>query len=115
LKNPEVLPLLAAIAAGGLLVVTIVTHDLRTNPEVLIKKKGRAIQIVEEGTPEYDKQVEFAKKSYDHWLRRRLVGLRPWIFPRLQERIMGVSRKDPTIDLTQDKWKKIAEKEHKKK
>ena len=84
----------------------IITHDLRTNHEVLVRKETRRMQVCtpEEDPAAYDRLVGLARKSYDHGLRRSLLGYKPWVFSRFQEWASGVSREDCTVDLSREKW-----------
>ena len=88
------------------LAAIIITHDLRTNHEVLVRKETRRMQVCtpEEDPAAYDRLVGLARKSYDHGLRRSLLGYKPWVFSRFQEWASGVSREDCTVDLSREKW-----------
>ena len=38
-------------------------------------------------------------------MRRWVLGSKPWVFPWLEERATGISRRDSTIDLEKEKWR----------
>ena len=103
---PEVYPLVGAVGAALAFAAIIITHDLRTNHEVLVRKETRRMQVCtpEEDPAAYDRLVGLARKSYDHGLRRSLLGYKPWVFSRFQEWASGVSREDCTVDLSREKW-----------
>ena len=73
--------------------VIIAWHDLSSSPDVMIRKRTRSMQIVEEGTEEGKGLMHSSKVHYDNWLRRYVLGHRPWIFSGLQEKLTGQSRR----------------------
>ena len=99
-------PLVGAVGAALAFAAIIITHDLRTNHEVLVRKETRRMRVCtpEEDPAAYDRLVGLARKSYDHGLRRSLLGYKPWVFSRFQEWASGVSREDRTVDLSREKW-----------
>ena len=108
--GPDVYPLVAAVGLALALAGVLAVHDLRPNHEVFVRKDARAMQVCAEDDEEhYRRVVALAKRSYDNPLRRRVLGLKPWIFPKLQERVTGIPRVDTTVDLERDeKWTKLA-------
>lgn len=103
---PEVYPLVGAVGAALAFASIIITHDLRTNHEVFVRKETRRMQVCtpDEDPAEYDRLTSLAKKHYDNGLRRYVLGYKPWVFSRFQEWASGVSREDPTVDLSREKW-----------
>ena len=103
---PEVYPLVGAVGAALAFAAIIITHDLRTNHEVFVRKETRRMQVCtpDEDPAEYDRLTSLAKKHYDNGLRRYVLGYKPWVFSRFQEWASGVSREDPTVDLSREKW-----------
>ena len=102
--------LVAAVGLALALAGVLAVHDLRTNHEVFVRKDARAMQVcAEDDEEQYRRVVALARRSYDNPLRRRVLGLKPWIFPKLQERVTGIPRVDTTVNLERDeKWTKLA-------
>ena len=88
---------------------------MRWNPEVLVRKDTRQLQVCtkEDDPSAFERLVNQSRKAYDHSIRRYVLGSKPWVFPWLEERVTGISRRDPTIDLDKEKWR-LAAKEAKR-
>ena len=108
--SPDVVPLVTAVAVALGCAGIITWHDMRWNPEVLVRKDTRQLQVcTKEDEPDaFERVVHQSRKAYDHPLRRYVLGSKPWVFPWLEERITGISRRDPTIDLEKEKWRVAA-------
>ena len=53
----------------------------------------------------FAKVTRQAKNAYDNPLRRYVLGKKPDLFPWL----LGTPEKDPTVNLSKEKWKRSAE------
>lgn len=104
---PEVYPLIAAVGVGCACAAVITYHDMRWNPEVLVRKDTRKVQVcTKDDEPSLFATVtKNSQSAYDHPLRRWVLGSKPWVFPWLEERATGISRRDNTIDLEKEKWR----------
>jgi hypothetical protein len=109
---PEVYPLIFAVSVAFACGAVMIFHDMRWNPEVLVRKDMRSLQVcTKEDDPEAFKRLtRQAEHAYDNPLRRYVLGKKPWIFPWVEERFTGISRQDQTIDLEKDKWRVAREK-----
>ena len=114
--SPEVYPLVAAVAVALGCAGVITWHDMRLNPEVLVRKDTRQLQVCtkEDEPSAFERLVNQSEKAYDHGLRRYVLGSKPWVFPWLEERAPGISRRAPTIDLDKEKWRVNKEKRRSK-
>ena len=106
----EVYPLVAAVSVALGCAGIITWHDMRWNPEVLVRKDTRQLQVCtkEDDPSAFERLVNQSRKAYDHSIRRYVLGSRPWVFPSIEERVTGISRRDPTIDLDKEKWRLAA-------
>jgi hypothetical protein len=107
---PEVYPLVAVVCAGLAFVGMIAWHDLTKNHEVLIRKHQRSVRklgvVNKQDDPElFAKVTRQAKNAYDNPLRRYVLGKKPDLFPWL----LDTPEKDPTVNLSKEKWKRSAE------
>jgi hypothetical protein len=105
-----VYPLVAAVSVALGCAGIITWHDMRWNPEVLVRKDTRQLQVCtkEDDPSAFERLVNQSRKAYDHSIRRYVLGSKPWVFPWLEERVTGISRRDPTIDLDKEKWRLAA-------
>ena len=108
--------MVAAVAVGLGCAGILTWHDMRWNPEVLVRKDTRQLQVCtkEDDPSAFERLVNQSRKAYDHSIRRYVLGSKPWVFPWLEERATGISRRDPTIDLDKEKWRVNKEKRRSK-
>ena len=101
----EVVPLMAAVAAGAIFAGVIICHDLAHNHEIFVSKRRRIAQVVDsEDAVAYARETNLARAGYDHALRR-------WALRRAP-RVFGGGRRGEEYGpdfLARDKWRDRAD------
>jgi|TARA_B100000401_G_C52432943_1_gene543627 hypothetical protein len=100
----EVVPLMAAVAAGAIFAGVIICHDLAHNHEIFVSKRRRIAQVVDsEDAVAYARETNLARAGYDHALRR-------WALRRAP-RVFGGGRRGEEYGpdfIARDKWRERA-------
>ena len=101
----EVVPLMAAVAAGAIFAGVIICHDLAHNHEIFVSKRRRIAQVVDsEDAVAYARETNLARAGYDHALRR-------WALRRAP-RVFGGGRRGEEYGpdfIARDKWRERAD------
>ena len=87
----EVYPLVAAVAVGLGCAGILTWHDMRWNPEVLVRKDTRQLQVCtkEDDPSAFERLVNQSRKAYDHSIRRYVLGSKLWVFPGSRNASLG--------------------------
>ena len=101
----EVVPLMAAVAAGAIFAGVIICHDLAHNHEIFVSKRRMIAQVVDsEDAVAYARETNLARAGYDHALRR-------WALRRAP-RVFGGGRRGEEYGpdfIARDKWRERAD------